>query len=155
MGDSALLEQPSTPAGGLLEPYQRYDHEIARRVVEAYSEGKSLRRIAKMPGMPCRMTIRCWQEENADFRTILAYARSNKADFHAERGQSRLNRVDPDSPFGSARVSLAREQAGYDKWLAGAYDRDTYGERPAQVNVQVNPTVAVAFTKMLGRVEGE
>ena len=138
--DAIATVEPHAASGagsGLLEPYATFSPDQARKVVQAYSTGKSLRRIAKMPGMPCRMTIRAWERERPDFCTALAYARANKAEFHAERGPERLARVDPDSPFGSARVSLAKEQAAYDRWLAGCLDPATYAPAAASVQVAV------------------
>jgi hypothetical protein len=61
-----------------------------------------------------------------------------------------IDSVDPDSDFGGHRVSKAREQVGLRRWLAGCLDRDTYGERPPQVNVQVNASLA-AFSDLKPR----
>lgn len=76
------------------------------------------------------------------------------ADHLADQCIPLVDGVDPDSEHGSARVSKAREQVGVRRWLAGCLDRDTYGDRPPQVNVQVNPTVVTAFGAM-SRVSGE
>lgn len=38
----------------------------------------------------------------------------------------------------SAHASIAKERAGFKRWLAGCRDRDSYGDRPAQVNVGID-----------------
>lgn len=60
-----------------------------------------------------------------------------------------------DGKLASAGVQRETQRANYYRWLAGCLDRDTYGERPPQVNVQVNPAFVTVCGGMAGKVEGE
>jgi len=124
-------------------------------VCDYIANGGTIAGLRDQDGLPDYMTVYRWEEAFPDFRASLACARRGLADRYARTGLDRLEAVDPDSPFGSARVSKARDTAGHMRWLAGCLDRDTYGERPPQVNVQVNSQFVQPFGGMAGRVAGE
>lgn len=131
-----------------------WSEDVGQQILEHVASGKTWRQIAAMPAMPSVMTMFEWRDRHPEWANGLARARKAHADELAAHGKAILEAVDPDSKFGSARVQKANSLANYDQWLAKSYDRDTYGERPTVVAVQVN-TIATAFGKMAGRVEGE
>lgn len=134
-----------------------WSEDVANRVLELVAGGMPLYRVPSVEGMPSIPTLYEWRAdpERAEWAKALAHARASRADRLADEGLSIVDSVDPDSPFGSARVSRSREQANYRRWLAGCLDRETYGERPPTVAVQVNSQVAVAFGRLGGAQDGE
>lgn len=51
----------------------KYNEKIARDIILLVSEGNSLRKISKMPGMPGIATMMRWQWEHMDFREGIAW----------------------------------------------------------------------------------
>lgn len=51
----------------------KYTQELARKIILLVSEGNSLRKISKMPGMPCYSQMMVWQWEFMDFREGIAW----------------------------------------------------------------------------------
>ena len=45
----------------------KYTKQLADKICELLSEGKSERKICKMPGMPARRTLLSWKEDNPEF----------------------------------------------------------------------------------------
>lgn len=131
-----------------------YEPEIVDRICKTIASGVSLKAVSLMDWAPCEDTIYEWRVRHPEFSECLARARRMSADHLADQCIPLVDGVETDSDYGAARVSKAREQVGIRRWLASCLDRDTYGERPPQVNVQVNPTVVAAFGSM-SRVQGE
>lgn len=146
MSDAAALEL--VPDARRLGPGRPsiYTPALAEALLARYAAGEPIKTICASDGMPAYETYRTWKWSRDDFRAALTRARADKAEILAERPAAHLAAVDPDSPYGSARVSLAREKVAYDLWLAGKLDRDTYGERPA-VEVKIGE-VSLAFARL-------
>ncbi len=153
MGTVALL--PAECETTRLGRPTTYTDEVGDRVCAVLASGFPLRRFRERDDLPDPMTLYRWERDHPSFRERFALARRAMADNFAFGGLERLEAVDPDSEYGSARVSKARDTAGHMRWLAGGLDRDRWGDRPPQVNVQVNPTVVAAFGKLIGRQPGE
>lgn len=136
-----------------------YTADLAERIATLYAEGRSWREVAAMPGMPAWATIHGWMEDHEGFRHALARARRSKADEAAHEAGRVLEACDVDrepTKTASARVTLASARSNYLRWLAGCLDRDTYGDRPPVVAVQVTSNVIVALDRLAGRaVAGE
>lgn len=128
-------------------PPTLYSDDLVAKIADLYASGMSLRKIAAMDGMPGYMTLFEWRERHDAFRTALARARVAKAETLVEDAGELLDAVDPDSGNGSARVSKAREQAAYRRWMASCLDRDTYGER-SRVEVDARVQVVAAFVDL-------
>lgn len=151
MSDNAIvLYRPPVKLGRPSE----YTAETGERICEAIADGFPIRRFRERDDLPDPLTVYRWEARYPEFHERLACARRAVAARYAETGLERIEAVDPDSEYGSARVSKARDTAGHMRWLAGCLDRDTYGERAPVVAVQVNSTVVSAFGAMY-RVQGE
>lgn len=125
-----------------------YTPELADLIAQHYAQGMPIQAIAALEGMPDRATILRWKaEDRGGFATTLARAREERADALVAQGLRILDEVDPDEGNGSARVSKAREQSGYRRWMASCLDRDTYGER-ARVEVDARVQVVAAFVDL-------
>lgn len=51
----------------------KYNEKLARDIILLVSEGNSLRKISKMPGMPSYSQMMVWQWEHMDFREGIAW----------------------------------------------------------------------------------
>lgn len=121
---------------------------------ELVEGGDNLTAIARRYEVPVT-TIQAWlNTDRQRLRGRLREARKAAAEIEAEKGQEILDELvqlrerevvtkDGDivkvlQPASSAEVQAATSRANFRKWLAGVYDRETYGERPTQVNVGVS-----------------
>ena len=114
-----------------------YDPNVIQRLLDAVGSGVTLSAVTREDWCPSRSVLYEWQVSHPDFADALARARRLGAPYMADEALGLVDAVDPDSSFGSARVSKAREQVGVRKWLAGVYD-PAYRDAGATVNVQVN-----------------
>ena len=75
-----------------------------------------------------------WRDDPKHPNRAVYYARARAASAAsmADDAQALLDKAQPGD------IAVAREQAKIRQWLAGKYDRTTYGDAAAQVNVQVN-----------------
>ena len=139
MPESALL-----PLGPVRSPLGRpsaYTPEVGERVCRAIANGLPIRRFRERDDLPDPMTLYRWERLHPDFSERFALARKALAENYAFTGLERLEAVDPDSPFGSARVSKARDTAGHMRYLAGCLDRPTWGDA-----LKLDAQVAVSLT---------
>lgn len=123
-----------------------YTPELAQTILDRYAAGEPIKRICADDGMPDHATYRKWKHTLPDFSAALAHARQDRAEVLVDRQGEHLAAVDPDSPFGSARVALARERVAYDRWQAERLDRENWGERP-QVAIAIG-SVQLAFARL-------
>ena len=118
-----------------------WSEEVGAKVIALVTSGVPLYRVEGHPGMPNVQTLYEWRATKPEWAVALARARASRADRLADEGLGLVDGVDPDSSFGSARVSKAREQANYRRWLAGALDPDTYADKGANVTVNVGTKI--------------
>lgn len=78
--DEAFLHPRPPAVGG----FGSFDPAVAARVVELRSQGRSLRQIGRLDGMPCRQVIRRWERENDEFAVAMREAHECYCDEHAE-----------------------------------------------------------------------
>ncbi len=119
----------------------KWSEDVGQRIVDLYASGLEWDAIAALPGMPSVSTISDWKTRHESFRNAFACARTIRADAKVAEARALLMKCDPNAlplQASSSRVSLANYQASHLRWEAAALDRDTYGDRPPQVNVQVN-----------------
>ena len=137
---------PSKP----VHPRSIYTPELAAAVCDAYAEGIPFHKIAKIEGMPSLATIFAWQDQHSTFKSALAHARARHGQALLVQADEIMAAVDPDSPYGSARVQLAKSRAEFLRYMAGVCDPSL--RENAQVAVQVNAggDVAVNFASAIG-----
>ena len=90
-----------------------------------------------------------------EIAAMRARGREIEADRLVREGLEIVDAEIEDSDTASAEVSRARNRFEARKWLAGCWSRDTYGERPPVVAVQVTAQFVAPFGGMAGRVAGE
>jgi hypothetical protein len=133
-----------------------YDDDLAHRIALLHAEGKTFSQIGALPDMPGTRTLWEWKAGREDFRATLVRAREDRAAGLVAEALSIIDApLTADAKVASAEVQRANSRANYRKWMAGMLDRDGWGERPAQLQVNVQSSVVVAFGKMVGKGEGE
>lgn len=63
----------------------KYSAALAEKICDLIREGSSLRKIAKMPGMPAVDTMRKWKDMYPDFLALSARARAESAALYREK----------------------------------------------------------------------
>lgn len=99
-----------------------------KAILDRVAEGETLQTICKDYGVS-RGMLSMALNRNKDIRPLLDEARRVAAHAMAEQA---LQIVD-DAPVSRDHISKAKEQAAYRKWLAGVYDRATFGEPTANI----------------------
>lgn len=100
--------------------------EVERAILAGVASGRFLRDVCQDPGMPNEDTWYGWMEQDPALSGAYARARARGAAPLVADGMKILDDCDDSD---AARVSKARERAHYRRWLAGCYDRATYGDR--------------------------
>lgn len=125
-----------------------YTPVLAERVCELVAEGKSLRAIEDVDGMPTMTTIMRWlgkeTEEFDAFRAQYARAREIRADARFER----IDCVLTDMRAGVVDAQQARVEIDAIKWQAGREKPKVYGDAMTLKGDKDNP-LRVTTTKDL------
>ncbi len=135
----------------------------AADIAERWASGQSLPSIAKALGLSLAAVGR-WvsrKDHAPEEAERLAHARSSKAWLHATTGHDLYHQArdfllekDDDGKFVNAAdragklVQLAEKDDGWNRYMAGVLDRETFGER-VTADVNVLATLA-AFTDLAG-----
>lgn len=103
------------------------------------SEGDTLRTIAADLAAWAKRDISpgvlgAWLNADPARRALLVQSRKDSAPALAEKAVEILDEADNDRDA----INLAKAQADIRTWLASKYDRQTFGNDAAQVNVQLN-----------------
>jgi predicted transcriptional regulator len=101
------------------------------------AEGKPLAQIAKVMGVSLPAVHRWLDTDRVPLRGRLRDAKRDSAEVHAEKAGEILDELEGKAVT-SAEVQLANSRSKYRQWLAGVYDRETFGDQKSQVNVQFN-----------------
>lgn len=125
--------------------------QFATEILNMVAAGKSSAQIATALGLSAS-TIREWTSGGCGEQWLDGLARARKAAalHRVEEAAALIDAVDPEGKSGNARVSKAREQVNFRKWLAGCLDRETFGERQ-QLDVKGSLEVG-AFSDLVGPV---
>lgn len=98
-----------------------FTQEIADTICRRIAEGESLRQICRDRGMPDRVTVIRWKNDNPEFRNQYARAREDQADTYADLGiEAAIKADDP------AKGRLAFDAY---RWAAGKLKPGTYGDK--------------------------
>ena len=117
-----------------------YNPELAAQICEHIAQGKSLRTIAEMEGMPHQATIMAWLDgSHPDFSEQYARAREAQADKLAEETlliadeSSQDTYVDADGNVKTNTEAIQRSKLRVDtrKWLASKMAPKKYGDKVA------------------------
>lgn len=133
----------------------KYTPELADAICEHIAQGKSLREIGAMDGMPDKATILRWCAKNETFRDQYARAKEDYAEFIAEEileiSDNAINdwmEANGDNDIGyklnGEHVQRSRLRVDSRKWLAGKLKPKKYGDRMNyDVNGDVNHIVKI------------
>ena len=119
----------------------RYSPELAAEICRLMSEGKSLRQVCELPGMPTRQSVLRWVEGNASFREQYQRAREALYDFLADEvirladddsGDYFIENRNGESVYVTNHAAVQRSKLRVEarKWLLSKVAAKKYGDRP-------------------------
>lgn len=114
----------------------KYTKALATRVLRHIEEGKSLRQIQKLSGMPSVSTILKWRRENEEFSKLYDEAKLDMMEVMADQI---MEISDEENPDDTARAKLRVDTR---KWLMARLANRRYGDKIEQ-NVTGNTTIRV------------
>jgi hypothetical protein len=116
-----MTEKTGNPVGR--PPVVIYDEAIGDRICDLLKEGKSLRQICLLPGIPSRIVVIRWCEQNPEFDAKCARAREWQADYMDDLILDTANACTPESS------PADRVKIGAYQWRAARLKPKVYGER--------------------------
>lgn len=102
-----------------------YSEELAAQILEQYAEGNSLSEICKKDGMPDRVTLWRWRNDNKDFATALAYAR----EANAESIEDEINSIEKKVLHDNLNPQAANVVLSSMRWRAKVLHPKRYGDK--------------------------
>lgn len=116
-----------------------FTDELALQVCTHIAQGKSLRSIAAIEGMPCTMTVLRWVRDKPEFSLQYAHAREARAEAMAEEILEIADEsihdqfVDDQGNLKTNSEAIARSKLRVDsrKWLASKWATKKYGDKVA------------------------
>jgi hypothetical protein len=118
----------------------------ADKVLTLVTQGKTLKQISKMPGMPCRDTLGKWKRDVVGFKEQWEIAEKLQAEYHRDEALE-IARNSKES-----RVQSDRLKVDTLKWAAEMGDRSKYGKQTKLVGDADHP---IAFLIATGVPEPE
>jgi hypothetical protein len=126
-------------------PRKEYNHKQALTLIEHIENGQGEVTWCSQEGNPSRHIIDNWEEENPEFRTMYARAKTRRGEYYAEK----INQVRDDVEKGKLGASEGRVIIDTLKWQAAKFypkmfnDKQevdvTSGGQPIQMNGQWIP----------------
>lgn len=130
---SAIVKEPVVPAAAAEQGTEQpktgrpssFTQDIADRICDELSDGKSLRKVCEAEDMPSKVTVLKWLRDNQDFLTQYTRAKEESADSLADDIEAIAEGVltrkyDPNS----ARVAMDGK-----KWVASKLKPKKYGDK--------------------------
>ena len=93
---------------------------------EQVAQGRRMKDIVEPFGCSRNFIYTYINAHGEEGKRLLAEARRRSAEAYADEAMELADDCPPDQAY----VSKTKEQISVRKWLAGAYDRNTYGPRP-------------------------
>lgn len=100
-----------------------FAEDVRLEVLEHIAEGKSLRAIEAMRGMPSKTTVMRWLNDDEEFRDQYARAKDEQADVLFEDVLDIADNATPEE------VAVARLRIDARKWMAGKLRPKKYGDK--------------------------
>jgi len=100
--------------------HSEYTLEMANKICDHISKGKSLVDIGKMKDMPTRACIYNWMKKHPEFVDMYTRAREERADLYADE----IIKIADEA----TDANLARVQIDARKWVASKLNAKKYGE---------------------------
>lgn len=105
-----------------------YTPAIAEKICTGLADGKSLRAICKLKGMPSKATVFRWLRDYPEFAHIYAIARDDQADMLADE----VVEIADNAGSTKGGINKARLMIDARKWFAGVTRPKKYGSKITQ-----------------------
>lgn len=105
-----------------------YTTEIADKICIGLADGKSLRTICKLKGMPSKATVFRWLRDHPEFAQVYATARDDQADLLADE----VVEIADNAGSTKGAINKARLRIDARKWFAGVTRPKKYGSKVTQ-----------------------
>lgn len=116
-----------------------YTQEKADLICSMISDGKSLRTICKVDGMPSMVTVFAWMRNQEEFLNQYTRAKEEQADAFIEDMTEISDSIDG---YDNSQIQKARLQVETRKWIASKLKPKKYGDRIQHANDPENPMPA-------------
>lgn len=103
----------------------KYTQDLATKICAELAQGKSIRTVCAMDGMPSVATIFNWIHTNPTFLEQYTRAKEESADALVDEMQHLSDTVEPDKNA----VAKARLQVETRKWIASKLKPKKYGDK--------------------------
>lgn len=131
-----------------------YTPELGDRICAEIADGKSVRSVCKMDGMPCKATLFNWLGQHADFRAKYDVAVLERAESYAEEiidiaddgSNDWMSVNDPDNPgyrFNGEHAQRSKLRLEARKWICAKMKPKKYGDKLALGGADDLPAIAV------------
>lgn len=120
----------------------KYTKDLSAKICAELAQGKSMRTVCKMDGMPHMVTVFRWLADNEEFRKQYEKAKSESADALVEElidiaddgTNDWMEKYDKDGKFAGwtlngEHVQRSRLRVDTRKWIAAKLKPKKYGER--------------------------
>lgn len=128
----------------------QYSPEFADRICAEIADGKSVRTICKMDGMPCKATLFNWLGQHADFKAKYDIAVMERAESYAEEiidiaddGTNDWVAEDGVIRLDHEHVQRSRLRVDARKWICAKMKPKKYGDKLAVGGADDLPPVRV------------
>jgi hypothetical protein len=105
-----------------------YTPELAEKICAGLADGKSLRAICKLKGMPSKATVFVWLRNNPEFANMYGIARDDQADVLADQ----VVEIADNAGSTKGGINKARLMIDARKWFAGVTRPKKYGSKVTQ-----------------------
>lgn len=122
----------------MASPISTYTLELAKIVLDKYSDGIMLKDICGVDGVPSRWTVYKWRIDNPDFDKLWLLAAECNADVIVEQAFKNVMGADP------KEAKLVDVQFKSSSWLASKINRAKYGDK-----LDITQTVAIDLSPAL------
>lgn len=135
---TAILVERGVDARDLPDDYECFDRNelVYRTIAEGIAEGSNFTAIARMPGMPNRVTMYRWMDSDEKFRNMIAAAKKHRAEHYHDELQNVAKTV-KETNSKSAKVKIDAY-----KHLMEVGDRDQFG---SSTKVTGDPNAPISF----------
>ncbi len=135
-----LFVQIEQDADDLPDDFQLFPQtpENMLNVVQMVADGKTLRNIQKIPGMPPVSVVLRWCSQDEKFKEAIAEARKSRAEVYHDA----IENVAFNAKEGNAKSSKVKIDAL--KFLAGVNDRERFGQQ-VKASIDVSAPVNIIF----------
>lgn len=96
------------------------------------ADGQTIGSLGKRYGVSRRTFYNWINAGGKERRAKIEAAKKEAAESHVDKAEEILLAADP------ATIQVAKEQANHFRWKATKLDRDTWGEKPANLNVSLD-----------------